>query len=126
MSRYLQKLLDLNFKQTGPQQTVKTVKTPPSGSATFDNVTNNKRFDGFDSSPTSHLHEKSERVAAAPLTPTDTGYRVCAQCNAPDDGTVIEHRHGGDTVWVHKDCRRFWDRSRGQVHYGESDDEALG
>jgi hypothetical protein len=63
-------------------------------------------------------------LMAAPLTLTDTGHRICAQCNASDDGTLIEHRQSGDAVWVHKDCRRFWDRSRGQVYYGESDDEA--
>jgi hypothetical protein len=39
--------------------------------------------------------------------------RTCSQCGAADDGHLESHQDGGQLVWLHRECVRFWRQDQG-------------
>jgi hypothetical protein len=87
-----------------PQPTVRTNETAdhraddgPDG-ASADNPLKNKASDGADDTDAnSHTH---------------TGRPVCAQCRGEPDGRERLVAYGGETIWLHAECERFFLQAR--------------
>jgi Protein of unknown function (DUF3631) len=71
-------------------------------SGTFQNITPEADVtDEKREKPPSNGHCNGVTVQKEENTPA----RVCAQCGASDDGSLVEHDGG---VWLHPECVRFW------------------
>ena len=59
-----------------------------------------------------------DRLCRTP-TPELRPQKVCAQCmagpstNPPSDVPTVEITRDGQTVWLHPECKRFWNPTKG-------------
>jgi hypothetical protein len=64
--------------------------------------------EGLPSSETSSNKETSQTPEAYPRTAADANRPVCAQCHDEPDGKERLVAFGGETVWLHPECERFF------------------
>jgi hypothetical protein len=47
------------------------------------------------------------------IFPDLTGKHVCAQCHGVPDGKERRIAYGGETIWLHAECQRFFFKEQG-------------